>query len=178
MLSEKTATPRAVTTIFDYHVVAIIQYFANKARGILNYYCICNNFWKVKQLVNYQMRWSLIHTLAGKYKSKVHRIVDKFGKTPQVLIKDKNESIRRVCSFLTPEEVQHMPIQKIVGISIEDIELIFKTPIHGLSVPKIIYQNCAIVSCKETQIELHHIKKLARCFIGDGGVHFAQTKAG
>ena len=92
--------------------------------------------------------------------------------------KDKNGSIRRVCSFLTPEEVQHMPIQKIVGISIKDIELIFKTPIHGLSVPKIIYQNCAIVSCKETQIELHHIKKLARCFIGNGGVHFAPTKAG
>lgn len=178
MINEKTTTPCAVTTIFDYHVVAIIQYFANKARGILNYYCICKNFWKVKQLVNYQMRWSLIHTLAGKYKSKVYKIVSKFGKTPQVFIRDKTENIRRICRFLTPEEVQHMSLQKIVGISIEDIELTFNTPIHCLSVPKIIYQNCAIISCKETQIEFYHIKKLARCFIGSEGVHSAKTKAG
>lgn len=154
--------------------MAIIQYFTNKAKGILNYYCICKNFWKVKQLVNYQMRWSLIHTLAGKYKSKVHKIISKFGKTPQVLIKDKNENIRRICSFLTPEEIQHMPVTKIVEISFEDIELIFKTPIHRLSVPKIIYQNCAIINCNETQIRLHHIKKLA-CYFG---VHSAKTKAG
>lgn len=120
------------------------------------------------------MRWSLIHTLAGKYKSKVHKIISKFGKTPQVLIKDKNENIRRICSFLTPEEIQHMPVTKIVEISFEDIELIFKTPIHRLSVPKIIYQNCAIINCNETQIRLHHIKKLA-CYFG---VHSAKTKAG
>ena len=178
MLGKKTATPRAVSTIFDYHVVAIIQYFTNKAKGILNYYCICKNFWKVKQLVNYQMRWSLIHTLAGKYKSKVHRIVSKFGKTPQVLIRDKNENIRRICSFLTPEEVQHMPVKKIVGIRFEDIELTFKTPIHRLSVPKVIYQNCAIINCSETQVKLHHLKKLACCFGENDDAHSAKTKIG
>jgi retron-type reverse transcriptase len=178
MINEKMATPRPVITIFKYHVVAIIQYFTNKARGILNYYCICKNFWKVKQLVNYQMRWSLIYTLAGKYKGKVHQMISKFSKTPQVFIKDNNGKIRRVCSFLTPEEIQSMSRTKIIGVSRENIELIFKTPIYSLSVPQIIYQSCVITNCKETQVELYHIKKLACCFAGNGYVPFVKTKVG
>jgi hypothetical protein len=175
MISEQTATPRAISTIFDYHVVAIIQYFTNKARGILNYYCICKNFWKVKQFVNYQMRWSLIHTLAGKYNGKVHKIIGKFGKTPQVFIKDKNGNTRRACSFLTTEEVQSIAKKKIIGVSREDIELILKAPICRLSVPKIIYQSCAITDCNDTQIELHHINKLEGCSMGKGSESVAKT---
>jgi retron-type reverse transcriptase len=178
MLHEKTATPRAVAAIFKYHVVAIIQYFTNKARGILNYYCICKNFWIIKQLVNYQMRWSLIYTLAGKYKGKVHQMISKFGKTPQVFIQDKNGNIRRVCSFLTPEEIQSMPRTKIVGVSREDTELTFKTPICRLSVPKIIYQSCVIINCKETQVELYHIRKLASYFVRNGILRSVKTKVG
>jgi retron-type reverse transcriptase len=69
MLS-KSGSPKASGVIFRYHEISIIEYYRQKALGFLNYYKPAVNFHLVKKLVDYHMRWSLIHTLAGKYKKK------------------------------------------------------------------------------------------------------------
>lgn len=45
-----------------------------------------------------------MHTLAGKYKLKIHTIIRKYGKTPKVVFVDKNTE-STVASYLTPNEV-------------------------------------------------------------------------
>jgi hypothetical protein len=73
---------------------------------LLNYYKPVVNYSNVKKLVNYHLRWSLLHTLAGKYKSKIHEIIRKYGKTPKVAIIDKNNEVT-VVSYLTPNAINH-----------------------------------------------------------------------
>lgn len=51
------------------------------------------------------MRWSLIHTLAGKYKKKVHYIIKQYGKTPKIVIKYSKSKIKILSSFFTSNEI-------------------------------------------------------------------------
>ena len=67
MLS-KNGSPRANGLIFRYHEVFIIEFYKQKALCFLNYYKPAVNFYQVKKLVNYHLRWSLIYTLAGSVK--------------------------------------------------------------------------------------------------------------
>ena len=62
--------PKASGAVFRYHELSIINYYKEKALGFLNYYKPAVNYHDVKKLVDYHMRWSLLHTLAGKYKKK------------------------------------------------------------------------------------------------------------
>jgi hypothetical protein len=71
-----------------------------------------------------------------------------------------------------------MPKKKILGVSCEDIEFIFKAPLYRLSVPRILYQNCVINNCKETKIEVYHIKKLIPRLIDNVVGHSVITKSG
>lgn len=71
MVENKKFSPRANGQVFKYHDVSIIDYYKAKAYGLLHYYQPANNLHEIKKIVDYHMRWSLIHTLAGKHKKKV-----------------------------------------------------------------------------------------------------------
>lgn len=58
--------PKASGAIFRYHELTIINYYKEKALGFLNYYKPASNYHDVKKLVDYHMKWSLLHTLADK----------------------------------------------------------------------------------------------------------------
>ena len=79
----KHGKPKASGAIFRYHELAIIDHYRQKALGFLNYYKPAVNYHDVKKLVDYHMRWSLIHTLAGKHK-KIHQIIKQYGKTQKL----------------------------------------------------------------------------------------------
>jgi hypothetical protein len=55
-------------------------------------------------LINYHLRWSLIHTLAGKHKKKVYFIIQRYGKTPKINIKKKYVN-KNIISFLLPNQI-------------------------------------------------------------------------
>lgn len=58
----------------------IVQWFTAVGRGLLNYYCCCNNFYRVKDYVNYMVRWSAIHTLAAKHCLSCRKVIVKWTK--------------------------------------------------------------------------------------------------
>ena len=64
---DKSGKPKACGAVFRYHDISIIEYYKSKVLGFLNYYRPAVNFHEVKKLMDYHLRLSLIHTLAGKH---------------------------------------------------------------------------------------------------------------
>jgi hypothetical protein len=56
MVTLKPLKPKANGNVFKYHDIAIIDYYKDKARGLLEFYCPAHNFHEVKKLVEYHMR--------------------------------------------------------------------------------------------------------------------------
>ncbi len=50
------------------------------AQGLLEYYSCCDNFYKVRHLVDYYIRWSAIFTLAKKHKTSARVIIRRYTK--------------------------------------------------------------------------------------------------
>ena len=162
MLSDQSK-PKASRAIFRYHELSIINYYKQKALGFLNYYKPAVNYHDVKKLVDYHMRWSLIHTLAGKYKKKVHQIIKQYGKTPKVVLKNQKGESKNLSVFLTPNEVNHRSrgfTKSYDPVSyLNDLE----KPITKLSIPKVLFsQQCAVKGCTNKDIEVHHVRALRR----------------
>ena len=109
------------------------------------------------------MRWSLLHTLAGKHKKKIYQIIKQYGKTPKVVLENQKGKAKTLSSFLTPNEVNH----RSRGFNLSDDPVIYKEnldkPITKLSIPKVLFSNkCAVKGCTNTDIEVHHIRALKR----------------
>lgn len=54
--------------------------------------------------MDFHLRWSLIHTLAGKHKKKVSFIIQQYGKTPKIILKKKNRN-KNLITFLLPNQI-------------------------------------------------------------------------
>jgi hypothetical protein len=48
-------SPKASGAIFRYHDISIIEYYKEKALGLLNYYSPAINYHNVKKLANYHL---------------------------------------------------------------------------------------------------------------------------
>ena len=59
----------AFSSIIQESDEVVVSWYASLARSILSYYSYADNFYKVKSIVNYQIRWSIYHTLAKKHKN-------------------------------------------------------------------------------------------------------------
>jgi hypothetical protein len=169
-------TPTASSVIFCYNDISIIQYYKDKALSLLNYYKLAVNFQKVKKLVDYHMRWSLIHTLAGKHKKKTHQIIKQYGKTPRVILGSYNKKDKIIAAFLTSNEVNH----RSRGFSVLQDSINYLTdldkPIVKLLMPKVLFsERCVIIGCTNNSIKIYYMRILLR--VKDGYlVESAQLK--
>jgi len=75
----KKGKPQAFNPMFSETDSTILQWYSSLARGILNYFQCANNFYKVKSIINYQIRWSIYHTLAKKHKTTIRKLFIKHG---------------------------------------------------------------------------------------------------
>ena len=157
--------PKANGIIFKYHDVAIIDYYKEKAYGLLYYYQPANNFYELKRMIDYHMRWSLVHTLAGKHKKKVWEIIEVYGKTPALYVRTKTGH-RCITSFLTPNEIHHMPRKFNTEVDPIKSRFTLDRPIMKLSLPKVLYSVCGVKGCTSNEIEVHHVRALERQTMG------------
>lgn len=103
-LISKSNKPIAVGRFIHISDDLIIKWYTQVGRCLLNYYRCCRNFYKVKSYVDYMVRWSAIHTLAGKHKSSSRRIIAKY--TLDLIIKDQDGFI--IVQFLSSQEIKSM----------------------------------------------------------------------
>ena len=159
---DKGWKPKASGAIFRYHDISIIEYYKSKALGFLNYYRPAVNFHEVKKLVDYHLRWSLIHTLAGKHTSKVHQIISSYGKSPKVEL-ESNGKVHELASFLTHNEVNHRTRGFTKSRDVYHYMTELDKPLVKLSIPKALFAGkCAILECTNRDIEVHHVRALRR----------------
>ena len=158
---DKSGKPKACGAVFGYHDISIIEYYKSKALGILNYYRPAANFHEVKKLSDYHLRWSLLHTLAGKHTTKVHEIIKSYGKTPKVEL-ESNGKFHELASFLTPNNIN--PYSRFYQISRRvPLSWGLDMPLVKLSIPKALFAGkCAVIDCANTDIEVHHVRSLRR----------------
>lgn len=104
----KTGKPGCCYFLVHYTEIFIIEFFTQKVVSLLDFFKQASNFYKVKKLINYYFRGSLLHTLAAKYSSKIYKIVLKYGWTPTVFA-FKNKKRHVVAKFLTRDEILFTP---------------------------------------------------------------------
>lgn len=85
----------------------IVKWYNAVGRRLLNYYCCCQNFYKIKSYVNYMIRWSAIYTFASKHKSSVKKIIAEH--TKDLIIKDDKGFI--LTKFINSTEIKSMKRQ-------------------------------------------------------------------
>ena len=112
--------PKAIGRLIHVPDYKIVKWYSAVGRGLLNYYCCCQNFYKIKSYVDYMIRWSAIHTLAGKHKSSCKKIIAKH--TKDLVIKDENNSI--LTQFISSAEIKTMRRQFRTNVKDNPIERI------------------------------------------------------
>jgi len=85
ILQPSKAFPTVLTSMLNSSDEAIVTYFTSLAKGLLRYYRCCDNFQKVRQLVNHQVRWSALFTLASKHGCSAKKIITTHSRAPKVV---------------------------------------------------------------------------------------------
>lgn len=96
--------PKAIRRLIRLPDDLIIKWYTLVGRGLINYYRCCRNFYKVKYYVNYMVRWSGIHTLAGKHKFSSRKIIAKY--TKDLIMKDQEGFV--ITQFLSTQKIRTM----------------------------------------------------------------------
>jgi hypothetical protein len=74
IITAKRARPSHVARLSNLPDQHIVQYYKGVAHGLLNVYRGCDNLDKVRSIVDYQIVWSALFTLANKHKTSARQI--------------------------------------------------------------------------------------------------------
>jgi hypothetical protein len=105
--------PKAIRRLIRLPDDLIIKWYTLVGRGLINYYRCCRNFYKVKYYVNYMVRWSGIHTLAGKHKVSSRKIIAKY--TKDLIMKDQEGFV--TTQFLSAQKIRTMGREFLFHVS-------------------------------------------------------------
>jgi len=135
----------------------IISYYNSIVHSILSYFRCVDNINILKKIITYQIRYSLLHTLAHKHKCSLKKILETYSKEIKALNKHKKE-----VSFINSVEVTNMKKEFLIKKIQDPYKSMSKTYID-LQKATISIHHCTIKICNETKkIKLHHTRKLFR----------------
>lgn len=165
--------PKAIGRLIHVPDENIVKWYNAVGRGLLTYYCCCNNFYRVKSYVDYMVRWSAIHTLAGKHKSSSKKIIEVH--TKDLII--KNQEGCELTRFLSSLEIRTMRRQFRTNVSQDTFEKALNQTWAKFTRTKFFGVKCSVEGCENPDIEWHHVNKLNRMGDSFGNVS-AVTKKG
>jgi group II intron reverse transcriptase/maturase len=154
----KSNKPRAIGRLIHVPDDKIVSWYKAVGRGMLSYYSCCQNFYIVKNYVDYMVRWSAIHTLAGKHKSSCKKIIAKHSK--DLIIKDKDGFT--LASFISSQEIKTMRRQFRGNVSHDAAEKVLNQIWAKFTRTNFFGAECAVKGCENSKIEWHHVNKLNR----------------
>ena len=149
--------PISKTSLLKSEAWTIINYYNSVTHGLLSYFRCVDNFNTIKKIVTYQIRYSLLRTLAHKHKSTSIKILTTYGKEITAIGR-KNKKI----SFINSVDVSNMEKDFLIR-DIKDPYIAISKSFINLQKAAISTHSCAVKNCNETQnIEVHHMRKLHR----------------
>lgn len=93
LISRRRPWPIHVACLTNVSDGDIVNWFAGIAISLLSYYRCCDNLYQVRRIVDYQIRWSAIFTLAHKHKSSARNIIQKYSKDLNIGNKEGGKSL-------------------------------------------------------------------------------------
>ena len=91
--------------------VDIIQHYTYIAQEIINFYICADNKWDLVKLINWHLRYSLLHTLAHKHSTTIHSTIKRYTITPSVWVQDSKGNTKLMASFINPLKITTMKKQ-------------------------------------------------------------------
>lgn len=168
----KSNKPKAIGRLIHVPDEKIVQWYNAVGRGLLNYYCCCNNFYRVKSYVDYMVRWSAIHTLAGKHKSSSKKIIEVH--TKDLIIKDREGF--ELTRFLSSLEIRTMRRRFRTNVSQDAFEKVLNQIWAKFTRTKFFGVECSLEGCENSDIEWHHVSELNRMEDNFGNVSVVTKK--
>lgn len=93
LISRRRPRPIHVASLTNVSDGDIVNWFAGIAISLLSYYRCCDNLYQVRTIVDYQIRWSAIFTLAHKHKSSARNIILKYSKDLNIVNKEGGKTL-------------------------------------------------------------------------------------
>jgi group II intron reverse transcriptase/maturase len=153
-----TAKGQPTTKLGWIHLDAdqIITLYNGINRGIQNYYRFADNFGQLVR-IQYILKFSLVHTLAAKYKCSVSQVFKRFGKIPTVIVKAKDGKRDRRIAFYNNSDWKKQRNGFQIGSAPVDL---LRWSIHLRSRSK-LGMPCCICKTLE-QVEMHHVRHIRK----------------
>ena len=105
----KKAKPVAMRKLLSLDSFFIISTYINIARLIWTSFSCCDNIANIKKIIDYHIRWSLLHTLAAKHKSTIRKVIKDIY--PHLKIKNKDKMIQ----YYTKDQIKQMKKEFLIN---------------------------------------------------------------
>ncbi|KAJ4834114.1 hypothetical protein Tsubulata_041342 [Turnera subulata] len=93
IISRRRPWPIHVASLTSVSDGDIVNWSAGIAISLLSYYRCCDNLYQVRTIVDHQIRWSAIFTLAHKHKSSARNIIPKYSKDSNIVNKEGGQTL-------------------------------------------------------------------------------------
>ena len=93
IISRRRPWPIHVACLTNVSDGDIVNWSAGIAISLLSYYRCCDNLYQVRTIVDYQIRWSAIFTLAHKHKSSARNIILKYSKDLNIVNQEGGKTL-------------------------------------------------------------------------------------
>lgn len=141
----------------------IIAYYSSIMYGLLNFYSPASNFHGIKSLVE-GLRRSCHLTLAMKHKKAYNWAIQLYGPDVEITIYGKTYKLpgARYTANLSKKFNVQGPTERF------DIDAMKRRFTRRLNKGGLFFKQCAVAGCTNSDIEVHHIRKLSRKLTTDG----------
>lgn len=154
----------------------IVRCYSQIIHTLLNYYSPVDNFSSIKGIVS-QLKLGCVYTLAHKHNKTKHWVYLTYGRDC-VIIEDKDQKVLAELpsdNYISQKSTKYpnLPINNTIGFELSEILRKYQFRLYRSNA---ILSNCAVENCQNSDIEIHHIKKLHRKIEKNGRISILDLK--
>jgi hypothetical protein len=164
--SAKRNSPLSVPRLIFLNNYEIISFYNTLIRGYLNWFRCADNFTSAKNII-WTLRMSCLKTLARKHKKNLKWALTIFTVNVSAKVPSGNS-----VSLPYVHEITQLNSKFLLDNQFKqpDGESLFKKYSLRLHSSRFLFSKCAVKDCCNTDIEIHHVKKLVRRIDSSGKI--------
>ena len=149
--------PKALYRFKDCDDLEILRYYNSKIRGFYNYYCIANNS-SIINSYKYILEYSMYKTYGTKYRTTVHKVIEKFRCNKDFAVRYKNSKGQDRMQVFYHDGFKRQ--EKALPSSVDIIPNGMKYFGSTNLIDRLKAGKCEVCGRTNVPIEIHHIHKL------------------
>ncbi|MGQ3740824.1 reverse transcriptase domain-containing protein [Bacillus sp. Fil] len=135
----------------------ILETYNSEIRGLYNYYCLAENACQVYYFAHF-MKYSLYKTFAGKYKTTMKKIINKYTKNGKFIVSYETKKGPKKATLIDKGFVRKKHTIKNKEIDIQPNTLMYSARTE--LVERLMANKCEWCGIQDIPMEIHHIRKL------------------